>query len=188
MLDRPRNTRYRKRIYDDARPDRKKPIPRRFVDNPNWIRITDSEQFKEIFPLVCHEDADYLEDYFVVVHKLDPAFTEGKFGELKDDFLRQMQDKLINIFFKKDITQSKVDKMTIYELVDLAERELGYTISLDFNDVKVICTAPADTWTKKEHIQTLYGDMTRDELRKIAKSKGLSQSGTKSDLIARITK
>ena len=186
-MEKQRNTRFRKNLYDPDRPSRRKPAPRNFEKNKDWIQVTDVETFKQIWPPFLHQKiGDYIEDWFLMVHKMDPAFTVGKFAAIRDNFMEQCSQDMLPVFFEVGITKQDIPSLTIYELIDLATKHLGFIIDIDVFNAKVLVSRPEVTLKGIDSTGNAAREQSRDDLRKVCKTMELSTNGTKQDLKDRI--
>jgi len=123
----PRNLTFRKRLYDPDRPDRKIAIPKKYLKDPNWIRIVEPEEYKKVFPPFTHSVAEELEDYACFVHNTHPVFMTGDYILLKDQIIEHFGDKLSTVFQK---LRRFADDISYYELIEICEMNFDETIEM----------------------------------------------------------
>ena len=175
----PRNTRQRKHLFDDERKTKSIKPPRRLEENPDWIRITDAEEFKRIFPLVVHQDADYLDEWAVYVHKLDPSYRVDRFKDYKMELIEEIGvEKCKNIFYDNKVDHAD---LTYYEVEKLLADTLNLNIVLD--DEEGTFSLKEDQALSKGLNWSVYD---KEELKSILRKKKLAVSGTKKQLIERL--
>jgi len=177
----PNNTRRR---FNRYAPDRKTtllPLPDKFELDPEWIRITDKDEFLEIFDTASHDTANHIDEFAVYVHKLDPHFKWGRFTNHKEALMEEIgKEKARNMMYEYKLNP---DEMTYFELEEFFATVFDIEISLDREMEEVTISKKKATEYKHGEDWTKYD---KEELKTFCREKGLTVSGTKKQLITKL--
>jgi len=179
IFEKQRNTLAVIELFDKNRNTKLLDKPKRFEEDPNWIAVTDPEEFKRITPLVMHRMANYLDEYAVYCHKTSLEYNKDRFKDYKEQLVEVIgEDKVIAILHKNKLY---AEDLNFYELAELIKIELEVEVILDDENGE-ITTKDFKALPKG----TNWEEYTKPELKDLLKSKGLAVSGTNKILIQRI--
>jgi len=159
-------------------------IEDRFLEK-EWTRITDPDQFLEIWGSNMMPVAQKLYKYAAFVHETDPYFTKNiKFMEMKQNIVKSYGEKFELYMHRNGILEQDVlDTYTIYKLADLVFEAFGHVLTFDLK---------AATFTKSDKvIQTpdVYNNYSHKQLKAECEYfKLASKSGSKAEIMERLEK
>jgi len=176
-ITKPRNTRHRKRLEGLDIIKKLKP-PKIYENNPLWRRITEPEDFNEIFPTVFHLDFESdPEAWAVYVHVTDIAYSTGIYEDMKSSVIDQLPDGVELKIYKAKID---VDSLSFFELTHYLLEKEGIVVGFDVDtgEVELIVDEGLKgiSWT----------DITRPNVRLFLKDKAMLVKGNKDEMTARI--
>lgn len=115
------------RVYLVDKYGKTKPLPKKYENDPNFIRITDENLYKELFGKHEHCILNEFENYACYVHKESNKFVKS--SELKEKYnevLAQNKEKLFLYLAmnRRDIKENAadfLDSLNFYQLQDLVK-------------------------------------------------------------------
>ena len=110
-------------------------LDRRYLNEKVWMRITDAERFRELFPKHLWRIADDIDRYYVFIKKSNPKLF--KIEELESKrlmLIEKYKNELRNILFDKRVDPKLLDSATYYVLIDLLKNN-GVSVEDESEDV-----------------------------------------------------
>jgi len=160
----------------------KKRLPKMF-SSKNWIEITDPEEFLKMWSNSERERAEHMDDYWHFIHVADPVFKVlPEYDEIRTTIYSHYGEKLELLLYKKGFNATAIKQANVYELIHIIKEEYNEKVIFNIGDTEIEIMSLSENDRKEE-----FEEMSRDGLRLECKSKGLSQAGSKKELIKRLT-
>jgi len=174
------NTRYRLQIIETGKRDRR--IPSKFL-KPEWVRIEEEELFIKIFGHRVEEAARDIGDWLVVVHVTDPYFRQsGAFEALHKQLVKEFEKEFKDLMFNGGLNAEQLKHQSVYELAHTLH--MKYDIDVKIDPMKITYEAKKRAKLSVEEYESYFADQLKEE----CKFFKLAVSGTKQELIKRLTK
>lgn len=104
-------------------------IDKKYLNEKVWIRITEAELFRQLFPAHLWRIADDIDRYYIFIKRSNPRLFSLEDMKIKREYLlKKYDDDLMRILYKSRVDPNVLDTMTYYTLKDL----------LSNNGIKVI--------------------------------------------------
>jgi len=171
-------TRVRLQVKEHNKPDRN--IPKKYL-KPEWIRITEEEEFIEIFGHHVIEAARMIEHWFIAIHVTDPYFRNAEaFKAMQLEIFDKFKEQFKTLAFDKGLTKEKLTALSVYEIAVILKKELNIELKIDpYNRT-------FEVWERKILEAKEYEKYFVDQLKEECRFFGLKVSGTKEELLARL--
>ncbi len=94
-------------------------VPKAYFNEKIWIRITDPEIFKALFPVYLHFIAQEIDEWYIFIKKTHKGLINvEEYKVLKQELYKKYETQLLKIAFKNNITSKMIDEMNYFDLIE----------------------------------------------------------------------
>lgn len=131
-----KSTKYWQRNKNDK--GTKRHLPSFITAENGWTKIEDIEEVKNVLPpTVIKNVLDNFEDFDVWVHEQDIYFTQGIYGKLKEQLLKQFGVDLKVKLYDENL---RAEQMSFVKLLNFCTKHFKKNIVVDYKNKKLTFT------------------------------------------------